>query len=52
MVKVIRKRWRRYYRKHKEALDFVGDFLGALSIFVFLYFFVYLSLAFSINGGK
>lgn len=34
----VRKSWRKFYRAHREAVDLVGDFLGALSIFSFLYF--------------
>ncbi|GKH50315.1 hypothetical protein CE91St46_14260 [Eubacteriales bacterium] len=26
-----------FYRAHREGFDLVGDFLGACSIFVFLY---------------
>ena len=35
---LMRKSWRKFYRAHREAVDLVGDFLGALSIFAFLYF--------------
>lgn len=37
-IRAIRKSWRRFYRKHREGLDLLGNFLGALSIFVSLYF--------------
>ena len=37
MVRKIRKRWRRFYRNHREGCDAVADFLGALSIFVFIF---------------
>lgn len=34
----VRKSWRRFYRSHREGLELLGDFLGALSIFAFMYF--------------
>jgi len=33
----MRESWRRFYRKHREGFELLGDFLGALSVFVFLY---------------
>ena len=36
--KLFRKSWRRFYIAHREVLDFLGDFLAVLSIFVFVYF--------------
>lgn len=37
IYKTIRKSCRIFYRAHREGLDLLGDFLGALSIFAFLY---------------
>ena len=34
MVRRIKRKWRRFYRTHREL---VGDFVGALSIFVLLF---------------
>lgn len=34
---LLRKNWRKFYRDHREAVDLVGDFLGALSLFIWLY---------------
>ena len=33
MVRRIKRKWRRFYRTHRE----VGDFVGALSVFVFIF---------------
>lgn len=35
MVRRIKRKWRRFYRTHREGCELVGDFVGALSIFVF-----------------
>lgn len=37
MVRRIKRKWRRFYRTHKEGCDLVGDFVGALSVFVFIF---------------
>ena len=40
MVRQIKRKWRRFYRTHREGCELVGDlgdFVGALSIFVFLF---------------
>lgn len=37
MVKQIKRKWRRFYRAHREGCDLVGDFLGALSVFAFIF---------------
>lgn len=37
MVRRIKRKWRRFYRTHREVCELVGDFVGALSIFVFLF---------------
>lgn len=37
MVRQIKRKWRRFYRTHREGCELVGDFIGAVSIFVFLF---------------
>lgn len=37
MVRRIKRKWRRFYRAHREGCELIGDFLGALSIFAMLY---------------
>lgn len=41
MVRRIKRKWRRFYRTHREGCDLVGDFVGALvgalSVFVFIF---------------
>lgn len=32
MVRQIKRKWRRFYRTHREGCELVGDFVGALSI--------------------
>lgn len=32
MVRRIKRKWRRFYRTHREGCELVGDFVGALSI--------------------
>ncbi len=44
MVRVVRKRWRRFYRKHREVLDTVADFLGALSVWVVIFSLYFLGI--------
>ena len=34
----IKRITKRFYREHRELCELVGDFLAALSLFVFLYF--------------
>ena len=48
MVRTLRKSWRRFKKKHSEALEFVGDFLGVLGLFAFLIEFYFLAV---IIGG-
>lgn len=40
MVRQIKRKWRRFYRTHRDGCELVGDFIGAVSIFVFLYFYL------------
>lgn len=37
MVRQIKRKWRRFYRTHREVCELVGYFVGALSIFVLLF---------------
>lgn len=37
MVRQIKRKWRRFYRTHREGCELVGDFIGAVSIFVVLF---------------
>ena len=37
MVRQIKRKLRRFYRTHREGCELVGDFVGVLSIFVFLF---------------
>lgn len=30
MVRRIKRKWRRFYRTHREGCDLVGDFIGIL----------------------
>ena len=33
MVRQIKRKWRRFYRTHREGCELVGDFVGALSMY-------------------
>lgn len=35
--RMLKRYCKRFYRAHRGGCELVGDFLGALSIFVFLY---------------
>lgn len=49
MVRRIKRCWRKFYKRHRSELDLLGDFLGALGIFVWLYcMYIFLWLV----GGK
>lgn len=37
MVRRIKRKWRRFYRTHREGCELVGDFVGAFSVFVFIF---------------
>lgn len=37
IYRTIRESCRMFYMDHKDGIDLLGDFLGALSIFAFLY---------------
>lgn len=49
MVKAVRRGWRRFYRKHRVGLDLLGNFIGALSLFVWMYC---MYILFWLLGGK
>lgn len=38
MIRKIRRGWRRYYRNHREGLELLGDFLGVVGVFAWIYF--------------
>ena len=37
MVRQIKRKWRRFYRTHREGCELVGVFIGVVSISVFLF---------------
>lgn len=47
-IKSVRAYWRRFYRKHREGCDLVVDFIGALSVFVFIFSLYFIGI---ILGG-
>lgn len=49
MIRRIKRKWRRFYRTHREVCELAGDFLGALSIFAFLYELYILLWAFGVG---
>ena len=36
MVRQIKRKWRRFYRTHREGCELVGDFVGALFLYSYL----------------
>lgn len=47
-MRTVRRMWRRFYRKHREGCEIAGAFLGAFSVFAWI-FSIYI-LAFFVGG--
>lgn len=52
MVRQIKRKWRRFYRTHREGCELVGDFIGAVSIFVFLFELYIIGVMLEVANGK
>lgn len=48
MVRRLKRKYRRFCRTHKQECEFIGDLLGALGLFAFLFELYFLGI---ILGG-